>query len=134
MSRSLIARIERLEKSRAANIKKVIYVIPTRFPMRVEVVEGVSYLRPGLTPAEFAEMAAKQQRGLIKRLKELTDMLPDDPDPLHVGMSKNEKAAPLKPGVLRKPPARYRFEKVRIKGKLVEFQIDTHTNERTQLK
>lgn len=126
---SLKRRIERLEKAKAT--PKVIGIIPG-FEL-VENPDRPGHLMRPEPPGGFEAAVKIQQRKLLAECSQLAACLPDDPDPVHVGRS-NEKAAPLKPGQVRKPPPRFKFEKRRIRGKWREFQIDTQTGETVELK
>jgi hypothetical protein len=102
MSRALLSRIERLEAKRSVT-PQVIGIIGGMPPMKWEEIDGVFYIRPPMTPEEFAAFASQQQSDLIATLTafaEQDDETPDPEAPQTVG--KTDHIAPHKPGTKRR--------------------------------
>ncbi|CAM3534270.1 hypothetical protein PANO111632_20975 [Paracoccus nototheniae] len=123
MNRILASRIAKLEarKAKTQTARRTIYQIGTRFPDRVEVIDGVCHIRPHFTQEGFAEFAKQQQASLLAKLAEYAEILGDDDDapPPYVGTER----APVSPGHKDK-----RFLFIRENGR--EIEIDTLTGNR----
>lgn len=65
---SLKSRIERLEVKHKVDAEKVVGVIGLRFHPTIEIVDGVAYQRPAITPDEFSAFAWQQQSELRREL------------------------------------------------------------------
>ena len=65
---SLKSRIERLEVKHKVDAEKVVGVIDLRFHPTIEIVDGVAYQRPAITPDEFSAFAWQQQSELRREL------------------------------------------------------------------
>ena len=97
---SLKSRIARLEAKRNAT-PQVVGIIGGMQPVKFEEIDGVLYMRPPMTPEEFAAFASKQQSDLIATLNALADDEGEtDEAPVIVG--KAEAIAPHKPGTKRR--------------------------------
>ena len=86
MSRALAARLAKLE---AKTAPKIIGVIATRFPPRIEEINGVLHLVPGMSHAEFCDFAKQQQAELQSEVSKLAADLDADSTshPVNVGKS-----------------------------------------------
>ncbi len=102
MSR-LASRIAKLEARKAKAVPREICVIGTRFPDRVELIDGVYHIRPYFTEETYAEFARNQQSRLLAELAEFAEQLNDSEDShahaesLPIVGKLNERA-PLPPG------------------------------------
>ena len=102
MSRSLAARVARLEAKHRKDANRVVGVIGGLPETYVEEIDGVLYLRRPETPTgqPFVEYARNQQNALQAELLRLfantTDEDPQPKAPPNVGIVNNP--APLKPG------------------------------------
>ena len=132
MSRALASRIAKLEARKAKAVPREICVIGTRFPDRVELIDGVYHIRPYFTEETYAEFARNQQSRLLAELAEFADQLNEGEDsdaraeslPI---VGKVTERAPLPPGTKGK---RYLHT---TKGDK-QFETDTHTGQTVEIK
>ncbi|MGO4908869.1 hypothetical protein ACEN2J_11130 [Pseudorhodobacter sp. W20_MBD10_FR17] len=104
MTRSIAARVARLEARHKAAVNKPKGVIGGLPETYVEEIEGVLYLRRPETPTgqPFAQYARNQQAELRNELLRLFGDMSDDPQAAFTRDSVGNSPAPLKPG--RKQP------------------------------
>lgn len=73
MTRTLLARIERLERKRTFVLPKEICVIGTRFPDKIVEIDGVFHIEPHFNAETYALFAMTQQGALLAMLNELNE-------------------------------------------------------------